>query len=418
MRFCWCAAFQTEYPVWHGAQLFYMKSTLKSILFALSFACLSSHVSAMSLGEGQMVSRVGEPFSANISLLGTYDKNVRFYQVKSGECRSSLIGSTASGCDSVYEKRLTFFIKKKPDGQYFLRIDGERSEDFFYRIIIKYRSPSSGPVYKTFDFLPEFKNSSDTPTETSNGDDVTVSASVPSGKFGVIMGNVVEIPGDIEDKSVPHEAVNASPHKSKNPSAEVSTTDVKKVKHTKPQRDKPDVSAKRVSKAKRQTSKAAVPELLIKKEGSYADEIIALQKENDTIVQQIAMLEKQIAMLKALDKLKTQTGVSSAPAVALKMTPATNVPESSPVAVSSPVASPVKIPGKTVKPADAGGSSVLRWILIAVILLLLGLLLFLYRRQKNMLHEYNLAEFKSSMVSPASSDDSKYLDLINEFPRK
>ncbi|MDD5299521.1 MAG: hypothetical protein PHD65_03405 [Gallionella sp.] len=327
-----------------------------------------------------------------------------------------MIGSTPAGCGSVYEKRLTFFIKKKPDGQYFLRVDGERSEDFFYRLIIKYRSPSSGPVYKTFDFLPEFKNSNDTPTETSNGDDVTVNTSAPSGKYGVIMGNVVEIPGNIEDKPVPHEPAKASPGKSKNLPAEVSATDAKKVGHTK--RDKSDASAKRVAKAKRQTNKAAAPELLIKKEGSYADEIIALQKENDAIGQQIAMLEKQIALLKEVERLKTRPGAASAPAVTLEMTPALHIPASSPVAVSAPAASPVKIPAQITQQPDAGSTTVLRWSLIAVILLLLALLWFLYRRQKNLLRQYSLAEFKSAMVSPTSNDDSKYLDLINEFPKK
>jgi len=313
-------------------------------------------------------------------------------------------------------KTLDLLYQEKTGRAIFSAGRRRKKRGFFYRLIIKYRSPSSGPVYKTFDFLPEFKNSNDTPTETSNGDDVTVNTSAPSGKYGVIMGNVVEIPGNIEDKPVPHEPAKASPDKSKNLPAEVSATDTKKIVHTK--RDKSDASAKRVSKAKRQTNKAAVPELLIKKEGSYADEIIALQKENDAIGQQIALLEKQIALLKEVERLKTRSGAASAPAVTLEMTPTLHIPASSPVAVSAPAASPVKIPAQITQRPDAGSTTVLRWSLIAVILLLLALLWFLYRRQKNLLRQYSLAEFKSAMVSPTSNDDSKYLDLINEFPKK
>ena len=81
----------------------------------------------MSLGEGQMTSRVGEPFSANISLVGVYDKDAKFYQVNGSECRASLIGSMAAGCDSVYEGRLAFFVRKRPDGQYYLRVKGEKN---------------------------------------------------------------------------------------------------------------------------------------------------------------------------------------------------------------------------------------------------------------------------------------------------
>lgn len=393
-----------------------MKFTLKNILFALSFACLSPSVAAVSLGDGQMVSRVGGPFSANISFVGAYDKDVKFYQVKGSECRSSLIGSTTAGCDSVYEGRLTFFIKRRPDGQYFLRINGERSEDLFYRVIIKYKSPSSGPVYKTFDFLPEFNNDHDDPPAISDDDEVTVNTPMPSGKYGAIMGNVVERPSDIEDKPVPHEPVKASPDKSKNIPVEAGATDVKNVDQAKQKREKSDTLANRVSKAKRQANKASAPELLIKKEGSYADEIFVLQKENEAIVQQIALLEKQIALLKEVERLKTQAGAASAPAVVLEMTPTIHIPESSPVA--APATPPVKIPVQIAKQPDTNGTTVLSWILIAVILLLLALLWFLYKRQKSLLHNYSLAEFKSAMVSPASSEGSKYLDLINEFPRK
>jgi hypothetical protein len=64
------------------------------------------------------------------------------------------------------------------------------------------------------------------------------------------------------------------------------------------------------------------------------------------------------------------------------------------------------------------GITVFDWVLIAVTLLLLALLWFIYKKRSDLIHKKNLAEFKSSMVPPPSSDDSKYLDMINEFPRK
>ncbi|MDO8706985.1 MAG: hypothetical protein Q7J84_18820 [Sulfuricaulis sp.] len=372
-----------------------MKLIFQNLLSVFLLACLSQAVSAMSLGDGQITSRVGEPFSANISFVGAYDKDAKFYQVKSSECRSSLIGSTTAGCDSVYEGRLTFFIKKRPDGQYFLRVAGERSESLFYRVIIKYKSPSSGLVYKTFDFLPEFKSGNDATEATSDDDDVTVNTSVQPKKYVVIMGNVIEMPGDIEDKPAPHEPEKASPAKSVNLSIEAKTADAKPADSPKQKRASPDASNKQAPKVKRQTNKAAAPELMIKKEGSYADEIIALQKENEAIGQQIALLEKQIALLKKVENLKAQAGASSVPAQ-----------------------HPVLIPAQTIKQPDDSGIPALNWILIAIVLLLMALLFFLYRKQKKLFHMRSLAEFKPAMVSPTSSEDSKYLDLINEFPRK
>lgn len=392
-----------------------MKLTLKNFLLAFSFACLSQYVSAMSLGDGQIISRVGEPFSANISLVGAYDKNIKFYQVKGSECRSSLIGSTTAGCDSVYEGSLTFFVKKRPDGQYFLRVYGERSEDFFYRIIIKYKSPSSGSVYKTFDFLPEFKSSSDASPATSNDDEITVNTSLPPGKYGVLMGNVVEVTDDVEDKPAQHEPLKAPPGKSENLSAEMGATGVKVADKAK---QEPGASAKPVSKVKPQVKKVVKPELLIRKEGSYADEIFVLQKENEAIEQQIILLEKQIALLKEVERLKALAVAPSAPALALEMAPAIRVPESSSVVAPAPAPPQAIILAQTAKQSDDSSISVLNWILIAVILLLLVLLWLIYKRQQSLFHTNSFAEFKSAMVSPASSDDGKYLDLTSEFRRK
>lgn len=394
-----------------------MKLTLKNFLLVFFLACISPAVSAMSLGEAQITSRVGEPFSANIDLVGVYDKDIKFYQVRGGECRSSLIGSTMAGCDSVYEGRLIFFIKKRPDGQYFLRVAGERSEDLFYRIIIKYKSPSSGSVYKAFDFLPEFKSNNDTPLEASDNEDIAVNTSLPPGKYGVLMGNLVEVPNDIEDKHAPREQVKASPGKSENPPVEMGATDVKAEDNIKRKRGSSEASAKPVSKVKRQVKKAVKPELLIKKEGSYADEIFVLQKENEAIEQQIILLEKQIALLKEVDRLKAQAAPPPAPALTLEMTPVIRIPESSPIAVA-PAPPPVIIPAQIAKQPDDSGIGALSWVLIAIILLLLALLWFIYKRQKNSFHKHSYAGFKSAIISPASGEEEQHLDFIDGFPKK
>lgn len=376
-----------------------MKFILKNLLLAFLFACLSPAVSAMSLGEGQMTSRVGEPFSANISLVGAYDKDARFYQVNGSECRASLIGSIPAGCDSVYEGRLAFFVKKRPDGKYYLRVKGERSEGFFHRVIIKYKPSSSGLAYKTFDFLPEFKNGNDTVDATPDDDDVALDTPAQPKKYVFIMGNVIELPDDVEEKSAPREPAKVSPAKSESITVAVRAADIKPV-DAKPAGDArqkhagSDASAQRAPKAKRKISKAA-PELMIRKDGSYAEEIIALQKENEEIGQQIALLEKQIALLKKVESLKAQAGASSVPAQR-----------------------PVLILAQTMKQPDDSGIPMLGWILIAAVLLLLALLFFLYRKQKKLSYLRGLAEFKPAMVSPASTEDSRYLDLINEFPRK
>ncbi|MFZ2302197.1 MAG: hypothetical protein WAW10_10070 [Gallionella sp.] len=377
-----------------------MKFILKNLLPAFLFACLSPVVSAMSLGEGQMTSRVGEPFSANISLVGAYDKDARFYQVNGSECRASLIGSIAAGCDSVYEGRLTFFVKKRPDGQYYLRVKGEKGDGFFHRVIIKYKPSSSGLAYKTFDFLPEFKNGNDTVDATPDDDDVVLNAPAQPKKYVFIMGNVIEMPDAVEEKPASRGPAKVSSDKSESipvamKAAEIKPVDAKPAGDARQKRAGSDASSQRALKAKRKISKAAVPELMIRKDGSYAEEIIALQKENEEIGQQIALLEKQIALLKKVESLKAQAGASSVPAQR-----------------------PMLILAQTMKQPDDSGISMLGWILIAAVLLLLALLFFLYRKQKKLSYMRSLAEFKPAMVSPASTEDSRYLDLINEFPRK
>lgn len=360
----------------------------------------------MSLGEGQILSRVGEPFSANISFIGAYDKEVRFHQVRATECRSSMIGKTTAGCDYLYEGSLTFFIKKTPDGQYFLRVAGEKSEDLFYRIIIKYESASGGLVYKAFEFLPEFRNNADTPPVAQNDSDTTVNTSLPSGKYGVIMGKIIEVPADEEIKRGAHAPA-------KKPAGRDTQVNVDVTDET-----RPAVQAKQKRNAapaqhlsQPQVSKPAEPKLQIKKEGAHADDIYALQKENEAIEQQINLLEKQIALLKEVATLKGQTGTSAVPATGTA--PAVS---QAPASTPAPVRAPVQVALPAAKQADSG-ISLLNWILIAIVVVLSASLWFLYRRQKSYPFSDSLADFRSPSVSPSPDDDKQSLDLTGRYFR-
>lgn len=360
----------------------------------------------MSLGEGQILSRVGEPFSANISFIGAYDKEVRFHQVRATECRSSMIGKTTAGCDYLYEGSLTFFIKKTPDGQYFLRVAGEKSEDLFYRIIIKYESASGGLVYKAFEFLPEFRSNADTPPVAQNDSDTTVNTSLPSGKYGVIMGKIVEVPADEEIKRGAHAA--AKPPAEPNTPINVNASnETRPAVQASQKRDAAPVQQLR--QLKPQAAKPAEPKLQIKKEGAHADDIYALQKENEAIEQQINLLEKQIALLKEVATLKGQTGASAVPATGI-------APAASQAPASAPVRAPVQVALPAAKQADSG-ISLLNWILIAIVVVLSASLWFLYRRQKSYPFSDSLTDFRSPRVSPSPDDDKQSLDLTGRYFR-
>lgn len=382
-----------------------MRLNLKNILFALLIASFASTASAMSLGEGQILSRVGEPFSANISFIGAYDKEVKFHQVRATECRSSMIGKTTAGCDYIYEGSLTFFIKKTPDGQYFLRVAGEKSEDLFYRIIIKYESASGGLVYKAFEFLPEFRSNADTPPAAQNDSDTTVNTSLPSGKYGVIMGKIVEVPADEEIKRGAH-APAKSPAEPNAPVNVDASNETKPAVQAKQKRNAAPVQ--HLSPLKPQAAKPAEPKLQIKKEGAHADDIYALQKENEAIEQQINLLEKQIALLKEVATLKGQTGASAVPAIA----PAV----ASQTAITPPAPAPIKVAAPAAKQPDSG-ISLLNWILIAIVVVLSASLWFLYRRQKSYPFSDSLADFRSTRISPSPDDDKQSLDLTGRYFR-
>ncbi|MFA6921796.1 MAG: hypothetical protein WC216_08135, partial [Gallionella sp.] len=261
---------------------------MRKLLLALLVAGISPAASAMFMGEGQILSFVGEPLSANIALLGGYSKDIRFHQVRSAECRASIIGKTANGCDSIYEGPLAFSIKRRPDGQYFLKVTGEKSDDLFYRIVISYASADSGPSYNTFEFLPEFRATPD--VQPAVLDERDVGAAPPAGKYGVIRGEIIE--------SVPEEV----------------SHDRGSSRHV-PVKLAPPVKVERADTPKRSVNPVDVKpsmktdsRLQIKKYGEYADDIHALQKENGEIEDQIALLEKHIGLLKEVIRLKGQIG--------------------------------------------------------------------------------------------------------------
>lgn len=395
-----------------------MKLTLKNILPALLLACSPLVASAMSLGEGQIISQVGDPFSATIALVGTFDKNIKFHLVRGSECRSSLINKIDGGCDYVYEGKLGFSVRKNPNGQFFLRLDGERDDNLFYRVIIRYQSPSTGSFYKAFDFLPEFKGNGDTLPAPSDDNDITTNTSLPPVKGGALMGNVVGLPSEAGDKSEPLESSRNLPGHRENAPVGSGVADSKAVDKAKQSRSNFGPKTKPVSQAKRQPNNMVAPQLLIRKEGSIADEIFSLQKENEVIEQQIALLEKQITLLREVARLKTLTYASSVPAIAVDVTPTTPAPESGPVIAQASAQVPIrvtaKIPSQATKQSDDSGFDLLNWVLIAAALLLLALLSFLYIRQKKPFHNYNLTEFKPVMVSPASDDHKESLDLTGK----
>jgi len=62
------------------------------LLAALAIS-LSPMTFAMSLGEGQILNHVGEIFTANIALNGSYSDDVSFAQAGNAECRSAFLVS-------------------------------------------------------------------------------------------------------------------------------------------------------------------------------------------------------------------------------------------------------------------------------------------------------------------------------------
>lgn len=391
-----------------------MRITLR-ILLALVATGLSPLAPAMSLGEGQILSRVGERFSVNIALLGDYDKNVRFDQVRNAECRSSIIGKIPNGCDSLYEGQLAFLIKRRADGQYYLRIEGGRSDELFYRIIIKSKLSASGAVYNAFEFLPEFKLNPDEASAGSTDGEVTIDNSMPSGKYGVVMDKIIEVlPEDAPREDIQSPAKKAAePAPPKVVIAEA-PDEIKSDAKKERKRIHHEAAVSQMAEAKPAVKKSAVSRLQIKKYGENSDNIYTLQKENEEIEQQIILLEKQIGLLKEVARLKNQIGASSIPETAVA--PVVAAPESA-RPVPAPVTVPVTVKAQSAPQQNESSNNLLAWVLLGVAVLLSALLAFLYRRQKTL--QAGLSGFTPPILRSSShADGRESLDLTGSFEQK
>ncbi len=339
--------------------------TVVKIFLTLLVAIISPVTSAIVLGEGRILSHVGEPFSADIVLSGDYSKDVMFFQVRKAECRSSVIAASVNGCDSLYEGQLSFSIMKRADDKYFLKVTGEKDDELFYRIVIKSVSPVEGVVFNAFEFLPEFSATSEVQTGMMDtGQPVTkVAGEKVAGDENVVFLKHPAGVGLIRPKRV----------------------------------EQPD-KFKKERKLLAVTAKtSAAPRLEINKYGEYADDIHALQKENGEIEEQIALLEKHISLLKEVIRLKGQ--------IAASMVPETSVvaPARAPVHVSV-LSQPVKKTGKY---------SILGWILLALIFVLLTLIVWMYRKQVKLTSNDDGSD--QTTLTPPPLNEIKPLDLTSSF---
>lgn len=368
-----------------------MHINLKTLFLALLFAGISPFASALSLGDGQILSYIGEPFSANIALTGDYDKNVKFYQVGNAECRSSIIGRSTNGCDSLYEGQLSFAVRRRPDGQYFLRVTGEKSDELFYRIIIKYASTSSGTAFNAFEFLPEFKADAEAPPAAEI--EPAVNAVPHKGKYGGVRGKIVDAQSDDES------AVSAKIAPAKAARAKVASS------HVKPEAsDQPNSGVKRSARpVEVQPALRTDTRLQIKKYGEYADDIHALQKENGEIEEQIALLEKHIGLLRQVIRLKSEAGVSSVADAGVMAVASASVP------------APVRIAVQSLPVTRRVG--MLTWILLAAVVVLSVLLLLMYRKMKRFTSGSSTDAPGQSVFSPSPLNARKSLDLTGSFDR-
>jgi hypothetical protein len=333
---------------------------LRKLGCALFVMLASTPASALSLGEGQILSRVGEPFSASIPLAGQFSRDVSFSQVKGAECRASIIGGTANGCESLYEAKLNFAIKRRSDGQYYLKVSGGRSDELFYRLLIKTTSNAGGTVYNSFEFLPEFGVSPDGPPTAD------VDAGLSPGQYGVVGGKIIETVTQEVEVVKPVKLVKAEPLKVKLP-------------------------AEMAVKAAPASPKPVENRLQIKKVGEYADDIHALQKENGEIEAQIVLLEKHIGLLKEVIRLKSQAGavpVSAVPAV---------------VAVAAPLPASERLPG------------ILTWILLAVVGVLAAAIVWMFMKMKQLSLSPGGTPDRQEAISPATLSEIKSLDLTGAF---
>lgn len=349
---------------------------VRKFLLAFLLASIAPIASAMSLGEGQILSHVGEPLSVNIALPGVYSRDVSFTQVRNAECRSSIIATSVNGCDSLYEALLTFSIRKRPDGQYFLMVTGGKSDELFYRILIKSSSADGGTVYKAFEFLPEFRANYDGQSAVTH--DASVAPS--TGKYGVVGGKIIEVADDENVAPAKHSAAQPAPVKAR-------LTDESRQKHT---------------RVEATVKKPAETRLQIKKSGEYADDIHALQKENGEIEQQIVLLEKHIGLLKEVIRLKSEVGASSVPETGVVVPPR----------MHAPVVMPVQP-----RPAENNVPGMLTWILLAVVLVMAALLGWMFFKMKKLNLNESSDELRQVVFSPSSFNERQPLDLTSSFAK-
>lgn len=337
---------------------------LRKLILALFVAGISNAASAVSLGEGIILSHVGEPFAANVALMGSYNRDVRFYQVKNAECRSSVIGSSGNGCDSLYEGVLNFSVRQRRDGQYYLSVTGGKGSELYYRILIKTVSPDSGTVFNAFEFLPELKATPDAQLTQEAAVDVPVAeGGEPAAEVTRVAAEEVKVAPRIFRRS----------------------------------RTAPEKATVESSRSATDEPLSSHMHLRIKKTGEYSDDIHALQKENVEIEEQIVLLEKHIALLKEVIRLKRQVDAAS-------------VSDSS-VAARKPVHRPLPVQSTTVN--ESGAPGLLSWILLAVVLVLSGLLIWMYFR-KNSFRQSSAEQTSTFPVLP-SINERKSLDLTDAF---
>jgi hypothetical protein len=343
---------------------------LRKWLVALFLICLAQAASAMSLGEGQILNRVGEVFSANIALNGSYSKDVSFSQVGNAECRASDIGNTANGCASLYSGHLSFSIKQWPDGRYFLNVTGEKGNELFYRVLIKSTSAAAGTIFKLYEFLPEFKQNPDEPLAAN---DV-----VPSGH---------------DDVKVNEPVIKSLAVKADLPKAPARQQQVSKQKRPATIRHKPaDIT--KDNRDEVLLEKPLQTRLEIKKSGEYGDEIQALTKENGEIEAQINLLEKHIGLLKEVIRLKNEAGATT----------------------KTPVVRPKAIPLQ-IQTVQSNQPGLLTWILFSVVVVFAALLACISQKLKRLSLKYASAALSTTEIATASTKEKKSLDLTGAFTK-
>lgn len=348
---------------------------------ALLLLLVSSPALALSLGEGHILNHVGEPFVARVDLPGTFDPSVKFYPVKTAECRASLVGKTVNDCESLYDGALSLTTWRRSDGEYALKLVGTRADEMFYRVILKAVSAKGGVTYKSYDFLPEFKAEALVVTDGS-ALEVLVDSGSSAGKLGLVMTPTEEPAAVVQGKL-------AKPDKVMKPN--VPKQHKAKLPRTAPLADvQPSVN------------KVSESRLVINKSLEFSDDIHALKNENVAIEAQIALLEKQIGLLKEVVRLKEQTGASGVgEAVVVKP------------AAPTPVIKPVVLPVQA--PVQSGEFSWLTGLLLAVALGLLAVIGVLYTRLKRMNSPVLLET--ATAVPSATLNEMKSLDLTGVFVR-